>query len=95
MATSAVLLPLRLLGLDPGRSLTNAHPSARRRQADRAEQFAYIASRLVDGDQHFAVIARGTSDSPDGVSIVVFGEDDVVTRRGSLDRPLRELIAPR
>lgn len=94
MAASAALLPLRWLGLDPGRALANAHPSARRRRVDRAEQFAYIASRLVENDQHFAVIAGGAASSPDGVSIVVFGDGDVVTRRASLDWSLRELIAP-
>ena len=34
--------PLRLLGLDPGRALTNAQPPPADVQASRAEQLAYF-----------------------------------------------------
>lgn len=38
----AALLPLRPLGLDPGRAVANAQPTAEQRYARRKEQLQYI-----------------------------------------------------
>jgi hypothetical protein len=56
----AALWPLRPLGLNPGRAIQNANPTAEQAQARRAEQHAYIAARFgvpeaFDGSQRGSV----------------------------------------
>jgi hypothetical protein len=52
-----VAWPLRSLGLDPGRALTNAQPTPELREAQRLEQWTYIR---VDFD------ARGATSASSG-----------------------------
>jgi hypothetical protein len=43
------LWPLRSVGLDPGRALANARPSADEREAQRHEQWRYVQERVARG----------------------------------------------
>lgn len=45
------LLPLKSLGLEPGRALANAKPTAEQRQKRRAEQFRYIVLNCAERQQ--------------------------------------------
>jgi hypothetical protein len=42
----AATWPLRAFGLEPGRALINARPSAQERHAQRLEQWAYVRARF-------------------------------------------------
>ena len=72
---------LRWVGLDPGRSVSNATPDGRQICRDRIQQFAYIAGRLASADDQLAIVARHIDEHGRGeLSIAVFDRDGVVTR---------------
>ena len=51
--------PLRLLGLEPGRALSNARPDPAQRDRDRLEQYRMISTRLaVDSAARSTVVRR-------------------------------------
>src|SRR5438477_737875 len=94
--TRAARWPLRWLGLDRGRSLTNATPSGREVCRDRVRQVAYIADRFAAADDQVAIVARHVDEQGRGeVSIVVVDQDGIVTRHARFDRSLREVIDAR
>jgi hypothetical protein len=53
------LLPLKSLGLDPGRALSNANPTPAQRRQRRTEQFRYIVRNCAEAQQR--VVANGPS----------------------------------
>jgi hypothetical protein len=85
--------PLRWLGIDPDRALTNARPDSRQTRVDRVERFAFIAGRLAGAGEQLALVTRSGSDpADDEVSVLVFENDRLVAHPTSLDRSLRESI---
>jgi len=47
----STLLPLKSLGLDPGRALINANPTPAQRRQQRTEQFRYIVLSCAEAQR--------------------------------------------
>lgn len=93
LLAEAARRPLRWLGIDPDRALTNARPDSRQTRVDRVEQLAFTAGRLASTGEQLALVTRNGSDpADDEVSVLVFENDRLVAHPTSLDRPLRESI---
>jgi hypothetical protein len=93
LLAEAARRPLRWLGIDPDRALTNAKPDSRQTRVDRVEQFAFIAGSRASTGEQLALVTRSGSDSADDeVSVLVFENDRLVAHPTSLDRSLRESI---
>jgi hypothetical protein len=93
LLAEAARRPLRSLGIDPDRALTNAKPDSRQIRVDRPEQFAFIAGSLASTGEHLALVTRSRRDSADEeVSVLVLENDRLIAHTTSLDRPLRESI---
>lgn len=93
LLAEAARRPLRFLGLDPDRALTNAKPDSRQTRVDSVEQFAFIVGRLASAGEQLVLVTRRGSDPADGeVSVLVFENDRLVAHPTSLDRSLRESI---
>ena len=59
-----VTWPLRSVGLEPGRALANAQPSAADRQAQRLEHWAYVRARfehdrVASDERHLLAVQSG------------------------------------
>ena len=92
LLAEAARRPLRWLGIDPDRALTNAKPDSSQTRVDRVEQFAFIAGKLASAGEQLALVSRGGDPADDEVSVLVFENDRLVAHPTSLDRSLRESI---